>query len=362
MSVPVKNIYYLLCYAWQRFEAKDSVVLDAIPGNRIENLLGQVLRVEVGRLFRGGLDRGYIARQEVGRQLRGKVLLIETMQRLLLQQGRIACERDDFSRDVPHNRAIKAAMRALIAVPTLDATIRHDLMKLCFRFEDVSDVELSPLLLRQVQLHRNIARYAFLINIARLIERCLLPEPGTGARRFHPFTASDQEMGLLFQAFIFNFLRREQHQFRLAAPKIKWDVECATISEREWLPDMNTDIVLTSQSRRIVIETKYYAMPYQQFLSGSKKLISVHLYQLMSYVSHMAVTEGPKPIGVLLYAGDGPGASLRYRLNSYTILVRNIDLNRDWPEIHRSLLDLVDELGGTESPLGASPVRYAPAT
>ncbi len=124
MAVPVQNIYYLLCYAWNRLEARDLVDVDAIPGNRVVNLLGKVLADGVANLIRRGFDRGYVAFEEEGRRLRGKLLVSETLKRSLLPRGRVACYVDDLSYDVPHNRVIKAAMRALIGVPGLDPGIR----------------------------------------------------------------------------------------------------------------------------------------------------------------------------------------------------------------------------------------------
>ncbi len=59
MAVPVQNIYYLLCYAWNRLEARDLVDVDAVPGNRVANLLGKVLQDGVANLIRRGFDRGY---------------------------------------------------------------------------------------------------------------------------------------------------------------------------------------------------------------------------------------------------------------------------------------------------------------
>ena len=123
MAVPVQNIYYLLCYAWNRLEARDLVDVDAIPGNRVVNLLGKVLADGVANLIRRSFDRGYVAFEEEGRRLRGKLLVSETLKRSLLPRGRVACYVDDLSYDVPHNRVIKAAMRALIGVPGLDPGI-----------------------------------------------------------------------------------------------------------------------------------------------------------------------------------------------------------------------------------------------
>ena len=34
-----------------------------------------------------------------------------------------------------------------------------------------------------------------------------------------------------------------------------------------------------------------------------------------------------------------------YRLGGHRLLVRSVDLNRDWPDIHRGLIGLAHELG-----------------
>lgn len=97
MAVPIRNVYYLLCYAWDRLEARNLVDVDAVPGNRVENFLGKVLQEGVAHLIRRGLDRGYVPIDEEGRRLREKLLLSETVARVLLPRGRIACRMDDLS-------------------------------------------------------------------------------------------------------------------------------------------------------------------------------------------------------------------------------------------------------------------------
>lgn len=343
MSVSVQNVYYLLCYAWDRLEARSLVDLHAIQGDRIENLLGQVLRHGVAHLIRRGLDRGYVADMEDGRRLRGKILVSETVQRTLLPQGRVACQVDELSHDVPHNRVIKAAMAALMHLPSLDDGIRAALRDHRRRMHDVSDIELSPAAFRSVQLHRNVAGYAFVLNVCHLVARSFLPEAGTGRMRFHPFTANEQEMGHLFQAFVRNFLAREQDAFAVSAPKVPWDAVPLDGSDLAWLPEMRTDVMLTNASGRIAIETKYYATPYQGY-HGSKKIISAHLYQLLTYVSHLRATAGPKPLGVLLYAGAIDEQRQDYQLGGHTVLVRGLDLGLDWQGIHRQMLRFAREL------------------
>ena len=342
MSIPVRNVYYLLCYAWDRLEARNLVDLDAIPNDRAENLLALVLRDGVAHLIRRGLDRGYVGFEEHARRLRGKLLLTETIVRTLLPRGRAACEVDELSYDVPHNRVIKAAMRALMGVPTLDAKLRNHLRNHCQRLGAVSDVPLTAEAFRSVQLHRNVARYAFLINICRLVARSFLPDERTGERRFHPFTASKQEMGLLFEAFVRNFLRREQNVFHVANPKVPWAVDPVALSDPAWLPEMRTDITLTNASHRIVIEAKYSAEPFQSRY-GENKLRSGHLYQLMTYLSQLRSTPGPLPAGVLLYAGSD-GQNLDYRISGHSVSVRRLDLGQEWTGIRDELAGLAREL------------------
>ena len=124
MPVPLGNIYYLLCYAWDQLAARDLIDTGSIAGNRIENLLGKVMKEGVARLFRQGLDRGYVDFDEESRRFRGKLLMTETMIRALLPGGYVACRVDDLTRDVPHNRVVKAAMQALVGLEGLEPGIR----------------------------------------------------------------------------------------------------------------------------------------------------------------------------------------------------------------------------------------------
>lgn len=345
MAIRLQNVYYLLCYAWDQWESRGLADVNTVPGERTENLLGQVLRDAVANLLRRGLDRGYIAAEEEGRRLRGKILVSQTVQRMLIRQGRVACLVDELSHDVPHNRVIKAAITALVSLPELDKEIRAGLLEHRRRMYDVSDVDLSPAAFRGVQLHRNIAGYAFALNVCQLVARSLIPEPGSGKRRFHPFTANEQEMGRLFEAFVRNVLKREQSQFRVSAAKVEWHAIPLDGADLSLLPEMRTDILLTNASTRVAIEAKFYASPFQAHY-GSNKLISSHLYQLLAYLSHLRPLDGREVVGVLLYAVSGEDLRLDYRLDGHRVLIRSVDLGRPWGGVRAQLLALAGELQG----------------
>ena len=341
MSVPIRNIYYLLCYAWDRLPWLDLIDVGSIAGDRIENLLGKVMKEGVAHLLRQGLDRGYVDLDEEGRHFRGKLLLTETLSRVLLPNGRVACRADNFTYDVPHNRVVKAAMRALTGISGLDPGLRLALGDHCRRMNEVDDIELSLRAFREVQLHRNAARYALLVNVAYLVAQSLLPEEGFGRQRFRRFTENEQTMGRLFESFVRNFLRREQDDYQIGAEIVPWRLDSVTDSDRAWLPQMKTDVTLKRASRRLVIETKYYAMPYQEHY-GRRTIISDHLYQLLTYMSHLRSPDKPDPEGMLLYARVGQDYGMDYDLAGHRVKVRTLNLSQNWEGIHRDLLALVE--------------------
>ena len=341
MPVPVRNIYYLLCYAWDRLPWLDRIDVGSVPGDRIENLLGKAMTEGVAHLLRQGLDRGYVDLDEEGRRFRGKLLLTETLSRVLLPSGRVACRTDTLTHDVPHNRVVKAAMRALIAIPGLDPKLRLALGEHCRRMNEVVDIDLSLRAFREVQLHRNAARYAFAVHVAYLVAQGLFPEEGSGGQRFRRFTESEQAMGRLFESFVRNFLRREQDEYQVGAPIVPWRLGSATDPDRAWLPEMRTDVMLKRAARRLVIETKYYATPYQERY-GRKIIVSGHLYQLLTYMSHLRSPDEPDPEGMLLYARVGQDYRMNYDLAGHCVMVRTLDLGQSWEGIRRDLLALAE--------------------
>jgi hypothetical protein len=68
----------------------------------------------------------------------------------------------------------------------------------------------------------------------------------------------------------------------------------------------------------------------------------------------MAGDGAAKPVGILLYAGLGTGQPLQYRLGGHTVLVRSLDLNTEWREIHGALIGIVNELALTSRTAGLS--------
>lgn len=58
----------------------------------------------------------------------------------------------------------------------------------------------------------------------------------------------------------------------------------------------------------------------------------------------MGADNGPKPVGMLLYASAGEDWRLQYHFGGQRLMVRTLNLNRRWRDIHRDLLGVADSV------------------
>jgi 5-methylcytosine-specific restriction enzyme subunit McrC len=125
--IPIENIYFLFCYAWDRFEEAKAIPLGGTASPDLPNLLARVLLLGTRSLLRRGLDRDYqLIRDEIP-TVRGHIQLSETMRLQARTVRRLVCEFDELNHDLLHNQIIKASLRRLAIAPTIDPDIARDL-------------------------------------------------------------------------------------------------------------------------------------------------------------------------------------------------------------------------------------------
>lgn len=345
VQVRIENLYYLLCYAWNHLEARDLVAVDSVVGSSPEALFARVLSAAARTLLRQRLDRGYVDMVEVTPTPRGRIDLAASLGRGLLHRGFAQCTHDDLTDDVLHNRIIKATGRRLAGVYGLDPALRAELLDVMKQMPLVTDVILSSQDFRRVQLHSNVRRYQFALHVCELVFRCTLLDERTGRWRFHSFADDEREMGRCFEAFVREFLRREQSVFPdVRRRHVPWMLKG---DDHSLLPTMSTDIILRRPGQAVVIETKCYAQPLESHHGGHPALRSKDVYQILSYVLNLGGRDGMSVEGVLLYAVDRdvvPDST--FRLLGYPIRVIGLNLDRPWHEIDSTLKALVARLAG----------------
>jgi 5-methylcytosine-specific restriction enzyme subunit McrC len=343
MSVPVANVYYLFCYAWDLWADGAPRDVGTEPFRAAPELFAKVLAGGVERLLKRGPVRGYTAVGEDARSPRGKVAVAETVKRNLLRLPAARCTADNLRHDVPANRIVKATLAGLARCRELAPALRERAAGLVHRFHGVTDVPLAAAAFDRVRLHRSARHYRLLLHVCRVLFHSLLVNGRTGATTFRDPLADEKLMPRVFEAFVRNFYRREQTTFpRVGERRFDWQNVEATAADRALLPQMRTDVCLEAPGRTLVIDAKFYA----DALTGYYDVRSLHaanLYQLFAYLANLEpiYPPGHDLAGMLVYPTTGRDLDLNYGLLGRRVRIATVDLARPWPDIHTRMLELV---------------------
>ena len=344
-AIPIQNIYYLLCYAWNALDEAALIDAGRIDSTELADLFAGVLLSGTRLLLRRGLDRGYLPFAEETSRLRGKLQLAQTMKRNLLPARRAACEYDELDHNVLHNRILKTTMTRLLRTDGLAKKNADGLRDTLRWLRRIEPVPLSAGVFRRVQLHRGNRFYAFLLNVCALIHEQLLADESTGRSRFRDFLRDEGRMRVLFQKFVFNFyaIELKADGWRVSAPGIEWQMTGANDEARRCIPTMETDVCLESATRRIILDTKFSATALSSGQFGTERVKRADLFQLFAYLRNRAAVSGwEQAEGVLLYpvAQTAP-VRVDCTLHGHPVRVRTVDLNQPWPAIRAELLAVV---------------------
>lgn len=344
MKVPIRNLYYILCFAWKAVPERiafDLAALDACED--VINLCAYVLTSGIDHLLRRGLDRSYLLTQEQTSRLRGRILITQTVKYRNLSSPTAVCEFDEFSPNVPHNQILRSTVADLLRTEEISAETRK---RLEISFRQLAGIDLIPVtneLLRRVQLHRNNRHYAFLLFACHLLHLLKLPgKASNGHSHFNDLLNDEKTMERVFEEFLRNFYRFKQTEFSdVSAAHLNWSAETLDGGSLELLPEMKTDIRLRSLTRTIVADAKYYKDALQEN-HGTKKAHSENLYQLLAYLrAEHAARSLVRPEGLLIYPVGNSIVDAKFRIEGFPIRLFTLDLGQTWQEIESDLLTLI---------------------
>lgn len=339
MDIPIENIYYMLCYAWDKLEERDIINVEPTDKENAADFFARILSAGILHLLKKGLDRGYEVHREETGLIRGKIDFAMTLKKNFFRQPKVYCEYDEFSYNVLHNRILKSTVISLMKTENLNDKNKQNLHTINRRLNDIEPVILSKRTFGLVQLHSNNYFYDFLMHICELIYDNLLPSEKEGQFKFRDF-ARNKDMPKLFESFVRNFYDQELEEAKVKSEKIDWMAK-GNEESMKVLPEMNTDISIIKDGRKIIIDTKFYKkVLFSKNTDWTPKLISWHLYQLFSYLSNE--TSGLECEGMLLYPIVDKDHKYEYEIKGYQIIVRTINLNQNWRQIEKDLLALVN--------------------
>jgi 5-methylcytosine-specific restriction enzyme subunit McrC len=345
LKIPIQNIYYLLCYAWDKLEEGKKVNVSQSDYTNAIELYARVLINGCSHLLKRGLEHNYndITREYTG--IKGKIDFNASLNKNLFKQGRSICKFDEYEVNILQNQILKATLKHLTKIKTLDKQIKQEIWFYYLKFSNIDEIDIKPSLFSKVRIHRNNSFYDFLLKISKLIIENSVLDESEGSYNFIEFIGSEKAMASLFEAFVRNFYKKEQQYFTVRREDINWDAMPIGSSSVSYLPKMQTDITLESKNRKIIIETKFYINALNSRYEGDK-FHSSNLYQLYSYLRNietkMTHSKNIKSEGILLYPAVGYHLNENYILGTHKLSVKTVDLSKPWRDIEKQLFEIIN--------------------
>ena len=340
--IPIKNLFFILCYAWGRLDEGELVNASLDEVSTPQDLLARILINGSNRVLKDGLDRGYLEFAEESSSLRGKIDFSTSISRLLFEQAKAATFVDELSHNILHNQILKTTLLSLANNDLVDSKLRSELSRLVRKFNDVDLIRLTASVFKRVQIHQNNTFYAFLTNVCELVYLQGTPNSEQGGIKIRDFSRDEVKMRKVFQDFVFNFYKLNQKEFLVSSERLTWGAR-GDEDALKVLPNMYTDVSLNSPTRKIILDTKYYAEAFQSNW-GKQSFHSSHLYQLNTYLDTAQRTskEVRRLDGVLLYPATNDEFTFKFELRDHSITVAALDMRQDSSQISTRLLNLLN--------------------
>jgi 5-methylcytosine-specific restriction enzyme subunit McrC len=129
MPIPVANIYYLLCYAWDQFAPRQMAGVEVEKFQDTLHLFAHLLVVGLRTLHRRGPETGYVVTEEPTSTLRGRLLIGRSLQLLARHPLKLVCAFDEMNADILSNQILKAIMHRILGEQNLQANQRAEVRR-----------------------------------------------------------------------------------------------------------------------------------------------------------------------------------------------------------------------------------------
>lgn len=338
-GILIKNIYYMLSYAFQVLRQSDFENVATEDFDNIHDMFAAILSKGVARQLKQGLYREYITLTEDLPVMRGKLDISGTIRNKVQQKQRLSCEYDELSEDNQLNQILKTTMIILLRQDTVNKDRKSILKKELLFFQNVSMIEPKTIKWNTIRFRRNNQSYRMIINICNLVIQGLLLSTDQGEYKLATFI-DEQRMCRLYEKFILEYYRYHHSDIQANADQIAWNLDDGIA---DFLPVMQTDITLSNGEKTLIIDAKYYAHTMQTRYD-TQTLHSGNIYQIYTYVKNRDAEHKGNVAGMLLYAKTEEQIQHNnsFMMDGNQISVKTLDLGLPFPEIAAQLDEIVD--------------------
>lgn len=349
--IPVRNLWLLMLYASELFRHIDRAKIDVENNPEdIPDLIAEFLVRVVARRLMRNLSFGYRPRAaELGR-VRGRIDLLRTERRQLLERGRVACRFEELTINTPRNCFVRSALESIAKIVRKTELSRRclsqasTLRRLGVTGEKPSRSEVST-----DRFGHHDADDQLMIMVAKLAFDLALPTESLGSKLL---ALPDREITWvrrLYEKAIAGFydVVLSQAGWRTEAGRcLDWLIEEKTSGIDKILPSMRTDITLNHVQRgqRIVIDTKFTSIVTKGWYR-EESLRSGYIYQIYAYLRSQVGNGDPlaeHASGLLLHPSIGEGVDESVVIQGHKIRFATVDLADTADKIRAQLLRVVE--------------------
>lgn len=340
--IPVKNVYYMLSYAFRILNEQGFKSIETEEFNNVGDLCAAILSKGMNMQLKRGLCREYIPKVEELICPKGKIEINTSIKELAMFRGHLVCSYDDFSVDSYFNKIIKSTLLILLK-EDISSSRKKEIKKILILLSNIGTIDLNNIDWR-IQYNRNNQTYRMLISICYLVVKGLLQTKSDGSTKLMDFL-DDQQMHHLYEKFILEYYRKEHPSINANASQIPWQLDDGY---KEFLPVMQSDIMLSYKERTLIIDAKYYSHSLQKQFD-TQTIHSGNIYQIYTYVKNkdgeLKSTKHEPVAGMLLYAqtADEGFIDQEYKMSGNTICVKTLDLGSDFQTIRTQLDEIVQK-------------------
>ena len=349
-TIPIKNLFYMLCYAWNVLSIKDDLIVGLDDYDNAYNLLGRVFSYGIGKLIRSGFHRSYIEQKEELSGLRGKINVQESINRLSVQKKRLVCNYDEYSSNDIFNQILNYTIASLLRNSQLDSSVKRILKQQKIFFEGIDEKPPTKSNRKKLVFNKNNVIYRLLISISIMLYDNVTINEEDGKEVFKDFFREEQ-MQKVYEKFLLNFYATHLSRvtYKVYAPKFTWlksdEEDCwEDVDEADFLmPELRTDIVIENKEKHIqlIIDAKYYKNALvSTHHSEAKKFRRDHISQVFTYMANSPY-EGTKR-GALMYPTVVDVIDGKQNIVNGWIFFKSLNLNQDWRQIESDLLSFAE--------------------
>ena len=238
--IPIKNIYYMLSYAFQILNEQGYKNLATEDFDNAGDLCAAILIRGITYQLKRGLGREYISETDTISAIRGKIEITESIKNQSMIRSQMVCTYDEFSVDSPLNQIIKSTVLLLLKADIAKFR-KKELRKLMVYFDDVSVVDVRSINWA-INYNRNNQTYRLLITVCYLVVKGLLQSKSDGSVKMMDFL-DEQRMCHLYEKFILGYYKKHYSPIITAsASQIEWALDDGIST---MLPTMQSDIMLS---------------------------------------------------------------------------------------------------------------------